>query len=403
MIALPIVLVYNVSMERNREKAVKRDNGALGLILGLFALSVCVLAVLMLTDVLNTGEERYSKLEATPAPTSVPTSLPVAPTPAPTSLPLTPTPEPTAEAYVKTDIMVDGNYVCTLASRQAAELLMEGIIEHYAGLCGADPLMTSISNEITLADAAADTPQSDIMSYDDAFNLLTASDTVLRVICSRVSYQTEYIEHARQVLPSDDFYIGTRFVKTYGSDGKNARCTEYIYINGELTSSVERTFSELCSVTDEVILIGTHPLPETPTNRGDFGIEICPAYPYRIREPIISDGMASISKYYGFYDGVLFPGVNFRCSEGEACYAALSGRVIAILNRGAYGLMMDIEHDGGAVTRYSGLASICVGIGDTVDTREMIGTVGANDLHFEFILDGRPLNPRVYLYMLLSR
>lgn len=33
----------------------------------------------------------------------------------------------------------------------------------------------------------------------------------------------------------------------------------------------------------------------------------------------------------------------------------------------------------------------------------MIGTVGASDLHFEFILEGRPLNPRVYLYMLLSR
>lgn len=401
-----IILVYNVSMERNCEKAAaKRDGVTSGLIPGLFALSVCLLVIMMLTNVFTTGEERYSRLDATPAPTYVPTAVPTdRPTPEEiTAVPVTPTPEPTLEAYVKTDIIVDGNYVCTLASRQAAELLLTGIIEYYADLCGADPMMTSISNEVTLEDAAADTPQNDVMSYDDAFNMLTASDTVLCVICSRVSYQTESIEHEQQVFSSDDFYTGTRFVKTYGSDGKNARCTEYIYINGELASSVERTFSELCSVTDEVILIGTHPLPETPTNRGDFGLEICPEYPYRIREPIISDGMAPISKYYGFYDGVLFPGVDFRCSEGEACYAALSGRVIAILNRGAYGLMIDIEHDGGAVTRYAGLASVCVSIGDTVETRDMIGTVGANDLHFEFILEGRPLNPRVYLYMLLSR
>lgn len=382
------------------------DKGATGLIFGLFALSVGILVILAFMNVISIGEERYSGLDAALTPAAVPTAVPIK-EPAPnefTAVPTErPTPEPTAEAYVKTDVIIDGNYVCTLASRQAAELLMAGIIEHYAELCGADPLATSISNKVAFRDAAADTRPSDVISYDAAFDMLTASDTVLRVVCSRVAYRTEYIEHGRRILPDDELYIGTRFVKTYGSDGKNVRCTEYIYINGELASSSERTFSELCPATDEVILIGTRPLPETSTNRGDFGLEICPNYPHRIREPIMADGMAPISKYYGFYDGVLFPGVNFRCGEGEACFAALSGRVIAILNRGAYGLMIDIEHDDGAVTRYAGLASVCVGIGDTVETRDIIGTVGASDLHFEFILDGRPLNPRAYLYMLSSK
>lgn len=93
-----------------------------------------------------------------------------------------------------------------------------------------------------------------------------------------------------------------------------------------------------------------------------------------------------------------------------AVLAAASGRVRGVTNLGnrSYGLYVDIDHgpisyDGTTVTlvtRYAHLASTRVKVGDSVTVGQPIATEGSSGgvtgrhLHFETIIDGRPVNPR---------
>ena len=58
------------------------------------------------------------------------------------------------------------------------------------------------------------------------------------------------------------------------------------------------------------------------------------------------------------------------------------------------------RHNNGLISRYSGLASVTVEVGDTLSISEQIGVTGESLFHFELILNGRPRNPRIYLFKL---
>jgi murein DD-endopeptidase MepM/ murein hydrolase activator NlpD len=95
-------------------------------------------------------------------------------------------------------------------------------------------------------------------------------------------------------------------------------------------------------------------------------------------------------------------GVDIAARRGTPVVATASGRVIfAGDTRGDYGVMVDIDHGSGVVTRYAHLArgSVRVKVGQVVsrwDTIAEVGTTGmvtGPSVHYEVIVDGRPRNP----------
>jgi len=70
---------------------------------------------------------------------------------------------------------------------------------------------------------------------------------------------------------------------------------------------------------------------------------------------------------------------------------------------GSYGMLVEITHGGGYVTRYAHNASILVQPGETVrqgDTIALLGSTGRSTgphLHFEVLRDGEPVDPLQYL------
>jgi murein DD-endopeptidase MepM/ murein hydrolase activator NlpD len=92
-------------------------------------------------------------------------------------------------------------------------------------------------------------------------------------------------------------------------------------------------------------------------------------------------------------------GVDFAGKAGADIVAVASGVVTYSGNRFGYGLMVEIDHGNGYVTRYAHNAENAVQVGDEVRKGDVIGYIGSTgratgpNLHFEVIKDNKVLNP----------
>jgi len=96
-------------------------------------------------------------------------------------------------------------------------------------------------------------------------------------------------------------------------------------------------------------------------------------------------------------------GLDLAAPPGTPVLAAATGIVSYADHGGSYGMLVEIAHGGGYVTRYAHNASILVQPGETVrqgDTIALLGSTGRSTgphLHFEVLRDGEPVDPLQYL------
>ncbi len=96
-------------------------------------------------------------------------------------------------------------------------------------------------------------------------------------------------------------------------------------------------------------------------------------------------------------------GVDLAASYGDPVRASAAGTIAAAGWDGGYGLKVDIDHGNGYHTWYAHLSSIDVRVGQRVYKGQTIAAVGATGfatgphLHYQVMLDGRPINPAPYL------
>ena len=97
-------------------------------------------------------------------------------------------------------------------------------------------------------------------------------------------------------------------------------------------------------------------------------------------------------------------GVDFAAKEGSDIIAVGSGVVTWSGNKGGYGLMVEINHGNGYVTRYSHNKTNLVKVGDIVSKGQAISLVGSSGrstgphVHFEVLVNGRQVNPSRYIH-----
>jgi murein DD-endopeptidase MepM/ murein hydrolase activator NlpD len=96
-------------------------------------------------------------------------------------------------------------------------------------------------------------------------------------------------------------------------------------------------------------------------------------------------------------------GVDLSAPIGTRVVAPASGTVRSVGWRIGYGLTVELEHNGGVVTRYAHLRSAYVRRGDQVAMGTAIAAVGTSGLstgphlHFEVIVKGRAVDPIKFL------
>src|SRR5262245_29379848 len=92
-------------------------------------------------------------------------------------------------------------------------------------------------------------------------------------------------------------------------------------------------------------------------------------------------------------------GLDIAGDKGQPVYATAAGTVVSAGYQGAYGKLIEIDHDFGLTTRYGHLLNFTVKAGDQVKRGQVIGQVGATGratgyhLHYEVLANGKLLNP----------
>jgi hypothetical protein len=101
--------------------------------------------------------------------------------------------------------------------------------------------------------------------------------------------------------------------------------------------------------------------------------------------------------------GALHTGLDFPSDIGTPIHAAAGGVVRTAQMHPEYGLMLEIDHGNGLVTRYGHTSKILVKVGDLIKRGQVVAAVGTTGrstgphLHFEVLVDGVPQDPQKFL------
>lgn len=117
-----------------------------------------------------------------------------------------------------------------------------------------------------------------------------------------------------------------------------------------------------------------------------------------------------ISSYFGLrtdpFTGLreYHKGLDFAGKEGSEISAVASGLVTWAADRYGYGLMVEINHGNGYITRYAHNRANLVKVGDVVTKGQRIALMGSSGrstgphVHFEVLKNGRVVDPAKYVY-----
>jgi murein DD-endopeptidase MepM/ murein hydrolase activator NlpD len=119
---------------------------------------------------------------------------------------------------------------------------------------------------------------------------------------------------------------------------------------------------------------------------------------------VLPTGSTRISGWY-FHDprNPTHIGLDYACGLGDPIYASDSGVVTIAGWNGGYGILVEVNHGNGFVTRYAHLSELLVGCGSPVYQGQVVGYCGStgyssgSHLHFEVRFQGVPQNPQGYL------
>lgn len=118
---------------------------------------------------------------------------------------------------------------------------------------------------------------------------------------------------------------------------------------------------------------------------------------------ILPTGSPRVSGWY-FHDprNPTHIGLDYACRAGDPIYAADNGVVTIAGWNGGYGILVEINHGNGFVTRYGHLSELLVGCGTPVYQGQVIGYCGSTGwstgahLHYEVRFNGVPQDPQAY-------
>jgi len=125
--------------------------------------------------------------------------------------------------------------------------------------------------------------------------------------------------------------------------------------------------------------------------------------------PSISPVRGLLTSSYGYRSDpvpgqrALHRAIDISTAPGRRVQATADGVVLRARRNGRLGNSVDLSHGHGVMTRYGHLASYNVEPGQRVRRGDVIGFVGNSGrttgfhLHYEVRVDGRPVNPLVYI------
>ncbi len=400
----PAVFLAQLMGEEDEEEEKPDRSGWLAPSLAAVLVLLCIAAFLVRSPRL------YPEPQPTPTPTPRPTAAP-RPTPeAQVLLPVMSGPEmaviePAAQGYERTALVVDERTIGVLVSHEAAAALLNEVCDYFEAQIREEyeikgELRTTIDNVVEFL-PAPETADDELSSAEELFETLCSKNTRLDVITTETATEEEIV--SAKTKESDDKYLlkGTSIIEDPGRDGKIVTTRSVVYKNGRRRTESEQEKITGLEARDRIVRVGTQKIKdddEPGRREGKKGRE---AEDLSFVSPL-EDGEVTLN--YGQSAGILHLGLDYSSKQEAArVLAACGGTVVCKMERGGYGLMVEIDHGEGFVTRYAHLAEAPVNLGDHVNAGEAIGIMGKSGnadephLHFELRIDGEAYNPRYYL------
>jgi murein DD-endopeptidase MepM/ murein hydrolase activator NlpD len=170
--------------------------------------------------------------------------------------------------------------------------------------------------------------------------------------------------------------------------GRSARLTEVRSMLDDLEQHIDLRGAQL-SALENVILGRQLSAQIRPTGRP-------------VAEGYIS---SSFGERMDPFDGeeAFHKGVDFAADAGSAVLAVATGIVTWAGPRAGYGILVELSHGNGYVTRYAHNSRVLVKVGDTVERGQAIAEVGSTGrstgphVHFEVLRNGAQINPIAFV------
>ncbi len=194
------------------------------------------------------------------------------------------------------------------------------------------------------------------------------------------------IPYQKKVVKSNQLYLGTKFVKTKGTNGQKTATYEVTRVNGQETSCTKLTEGQNKAPVTEVTEVGTKAQSGTATG--------CFLWP----TPTLTD----ITSGYGARWGTFHYGLDLSGPDamGQPIYAADGGTVIfSAFDDSGYGNHVVIDHGNGFISIYGHASKLMVKSGQKVAQGQLIALVGSTGFstgahcHFEVRKDGNRIDP----------
>lgn len=118
---------------------------------------------------------------------------------------------------------------------------------------------------------------------------------------------------------------------------------------------------------------------------------------------LLSSGFSSSRMHPIHHRPLPHEGIDLSAPPGTPILAAAEGRVTWAGRKAGYGLMVEIDHGYGFVTRYGHSSKLMVREGQSVERGDVIAQVGSTGiatsthLHYEVRVGGKPVNPMNYV------
>lgn len=248
-----------------------------------------------------------------------------------------------------------------------------------------------------------------VLGLDEA-KVLVDSQSPLKVKCTVT--KTEDIPVAFQTVKqnSSALYVGSTKTSTQGQNGVNRKTTVITYLDGKEASRQEGKTEVIKKPVNQVVLVGTKK-KVTNTATKDNNKNNNKNNNNKTDNKTNTKGAPSfawptsgrISSRYGQRDGRLHAGIDISKPVGSTVKASAGGTVTRAGSAGTYGILVEINHGNGWVTRYAHNSKVLVKVGDKVTKGQAIalsGNTGRSTgphVHFEIRYNGSAKNPLSYL------
>ena len=333
----------------------------------------------------------------TPDPDSTEAVMIVTPTPS-TAVKASPSPTPTQAAYPVTavNLLVNDVPVFALSGRDVAER----VLTEYLNDCAVENLTETehlirayIDAKLTLAPVDGSV---DYLTYEQAKERLAASRTLVPVV--RSVEHAELITGEIETVTSQQPYLprGARLYRSLGKAEHTFGLVEVLYKSGIAISSSQTAAQTRVGSDPAALAIeeGTYLFTEggsAPAGKDAGELQFVP--------PCNGAQLTS----FGLRNGKMHYGVDFSLRAGDTLVAPESGTVIFLGERGDYGLVIEIRHGNGFVSRLTHCASPYVELEQHVYRGDPIAILAKQEnesqphLHYELLIDGIPFDPMPYL------